>query len=326
MKTTSALIHPSLPRGCVSAPQHSFSAALRRAAAWIVLCLGATAFAAEPLPPRTPSPVTVKQIHSGHSLSDAYGSNPWPGRLILATEHIRGSDPHKTIHRSIIPGSPLSWRWNHASSSPDARKDIGKFELLVTTQSVPFSPDPEYLRKDCLEWFDKWVGHAWKNGNGGKGSEVMLYSSWTYWQHSGEPPKYDKEHDVPFRERLERDGQRWELMQDTANQNRPKGMPLIYMIPGHRLMMRIYDDITAKKAPGLKSIGDLFSDDIHVNDLGQYAVTCLVYAVIYQRDPKELPDKLAKKEDTLSPAQAKYFKKTAWEVATNYPRSGVPTK
>jgi hypothetical protein len=96
------------------------------------------------------------------------------------------------------------------------------------------------------------------------------------------------------------------------------------MIPGHQLMMRLYDDIAAGKAPGLTSIGDVFLDDIHLNGLGQYAITCLVYAVIYQRDPSELPNRLAVPEDTLSPEQALYFKKIAWEVARSYPRSGLP--
>ena len=77
-------------------------------------------------------------------------------------------------------------------------------------------------------------------------------------------------------------------------------------------------------APGLDSIGDIFADDIHPNDIGQYAITALVYAVIYQRNPREIPDRLAVPGDTLSSEQARYFKQIAWEVATGYDRSGVP--
>jgi hypothetical protein len=280
--------------------------------------------AQEDLPARKPSPMTVMQIHSGHSLSDAYMHSPWPGRLILATNTKRGTRPYDTIQRSSIPGAPMRWRWDHPSEAPDARQDIDQFELLVITESVPLLVEDASFAADTLHYLDLWVDHAWTAGNGGKGAEVMLYSSWIYWRHSGTPPPYDYEAEIPFRERLDIDGTRWERMQDNANANRPEGMPPIYMIPGHRLLMRIHDDIATGAAPGLESIGDIFLDDIHLNDLGQYAITCLVYAVIYQRHPRELPDRLAVPEDRLSSEQARYFKAIAWEVATTYPRSGVP--
>lgn len=288
-----------------------------------LLVLAGQIAAQEALPPREPSPMTVRQIHSGHSLTDAYGTHPWPGRLILATETRRGTRPYETIFSSVIPGSPMRWRWDHPTGNPDARQNIDAFELLVITEAVPLSTNDQYFTEDTLSYLDRWVANTWAKGNGGKGAEVMLYSTWIWWQHSGEPPEYDPEPDVPFRERLDRDGARWERMQDSANANRPDGMPPIYMIPGHRLMMRLYDDIAAGRAPGLTSIGEVFLDDIHLNDLGQYAITCLVYAVIYQRDPKELPNRLAIPGDTLTPEQARYFKTIAWEVARSYPRSGV---
>ena len=294
------------------------------AAAVMAVFTSSALLAQEPMPPREASPVTVRQIHSGHSLSDLYGSQPWPGRLILATEKVRGARPYDTIMRSIIPGSPMRWRWSNPTDTPDARQNIDDFELLVITEAVPFTNVEEHFQKDTLDVLDQWVANTWEKGNGGKGAELMLYSTWTFWQHSGPPPNYDPEPDVPFRERLEIDGERWERMQDHANANRPDGMPLIYMIPGHRMMMRIYDDIQAGVAPGLDSIGDIFADDIHPNDIGQYAITALVYAVIYQRNPREIPDRLAVPGDTLSSEQARYFKQIAWEVATGYDRSGVP--
>ena len=283
----------------------------------------------EAMPPRKPSPLTVRQIHSGHSLSDTYGAAPWPGRLILATAARAGEQSaHRTIFRSIIPGASLGWRWKHTTGRPDAREHISEAELLVTTERVPLAPDAATLKVDTLDWLDKWVAHAGQKGNGGKGAEVLIYSTWIPWRSSGNSDQH-----IPFRKNLEIQGASWELMQDTANANRPSGMPLIYMIPGHRLMMRIYDDIKSGVAPGLSSIGDLFTDDIHLNDLGQYAITCLVYGVIYQRDPREIPARLviprnaqSREHDTLSREQADYFKAIAWSVATSYPRSGVPPK
>jgi hypothetical protein len=265
------------------------------------------------LPARDPSPLTVRQIHSGHSLSDAYGSQPWPGRLILATDAVLGRSSTDTIYRSIIPGSAFEWRWENS----DARPKIGDFELLVTTERVPLEENAEYFAQGTLTWFDRWVELAGTKGNGGRGAEVMLYSGWVSW------PKGEDDA-TPFRARMDRQARLWEEIQDHGNANRPKGMKPIYMIPAHLLMMRIYDDIEAGRAPGLSSFSDILVDDIHVNDIGQYAVTVLVYATIYQRNPAELPDKLAIKEDTLTPEQARYFKKIAWDIVRSYPRSGVP--
>ena len=292
---------------------------------FLAVAFGATAVAAtETLPPREPSPLTVRQIHSGHSLTDSYMSHPWPGRLILALETLPGSRPQDTVFASTIPGSPLQWRWDNPTSFPDARKDIAQFDLLVTTEAVPLSANEDWFRESTLAQIDRWVAHAWAEGRGGEGAEVMLYSTWIPWRYTQGVPDNDPEAGVPFRERLEIEGERWEQIQDHANANRPSGMPPVYMIPGHRLMMRLHDDIVAGRAPGLGSIGDVFSDDIHLNAIGNYAVTMLVLAVIHQRDPQDLPDRLADEDRAIPADLAAYLKRTAWEVATEYGRSGLP--
>lgn len=290
----------------------------------VALGLALPAMAQDLLPPREASPLTVRQIHSGHSLTDTYMTHPHPGRLVLATALRPGTRAGETIIKSTIPGAPFHWRWNHPTDFPDARKDIGRFELLVTTESVPLSPDTATFADWTLAHLDRWVAHAWAEGNGGKGAEVMLYSTWINWSYTSGVPDWDKEGGIPFRQRLEIEGERWERMQDHANANRPEGMPPIYMIPGHRLMMRLYDDIAAGKAPGLTSMGELFADDIHLNAIGNYAVTALVYSVIYQRNPREYPDYLTEEDKVMSPALARYLKATAWEVANSYDRAGMP--
>ncbi len=295
----------------------------------LFLCMGVSQPAwSSDYPPRQANPVNVKQIHSGHSLSDTYMVYPWPGLLILATSALRGTQPYDNIAKSTTPGAGLKWRWHNPveHGAPDARQDIGRFELLVTTEGVPLYPDPQAFKVDTLDYVEKWVKHAWQNGNHGKGAEVMLYSTWVWWQNPGDV-RPDGEGHIPFRERLDIEGARWEQMQDHANAVRPEGMPLIYMIPGHKLMMRIYDDIEAGKAPGLSSIGDIFEDDIHVNKLGRYAVTCLVWAVIYQRNPREIPNTFIHGDNqklVIPYEQANYFKKVALEVAQDYDRAGVP--
>lgn len=273
------------------------------------------------LPPRKASSLTVRQIHSGHSLTDAYMSWPWPGRLLLATQTQVGDKvDDDVIAKSTIPGSPLHWRWSHSSGSPDAKRDIGKYELLVITEGGPLAVQEEAFKSNTLDWIGPWMENTWTKGNRGKGAEMMLYSIWVTLNEGAD----DGYSNLPFRKRLEIQGKQWERLQDFANDTRPAGMPPVYMIPGHLLMLRIYDDIRAGKVQGISDISALFDDDIHLNALGNFAVTMLVYAVIYQRNPKELPDRLAEEDRVMTSAQARYFKDVAWRVARGYDRTGVP--
>ena len=78
--------------------------------------------AQEKLPPREASPLTVRQIHSGHSLSNSYLSGPWPRHLILATALQTGDRAYDTIHRLSAPESQMRWRWNYSTYYSNARR------------------------------------------------------------------------------------------------------------------------------------------------------------------------------------------------------------
>lgn len=82
-------------------------------------------------------------------------------------------------------------------------------------------------------YLSNFVNNAWSNGNGGKGAPTLLWTTWT---------SIDGK-DGPFREMLDSQGKEWEAMQEYANKNRPVGAPPVYIIPGHKMMARIYDDI-----------------------------------------------------------------------------------
>lgn len=283
---------------------------------------------------RTASPLDVMQVHSGHSLVVSYMGEPWPGKLIRAHEAIgSGYDPYTTVAASTIPGSPMWYRWQNdpdgVNIRPGASPGIAAYELLVICEGVPLYtdryeavPGEGFDRQgESYDWFQLWINHAWENGNGGAGAEVMLYSVWNEWTNPGPTARAD-ETIYTFRERLDIDGARWEEMQDFANEVRPAGMPYIYMIPGHAMWARIYDDIQAETAP-FTGIGDLFGDEIHPNSIGGYALACLMWACIHHRDPAELPDTLDGSLNTT--AQANYIRTMVWDLVRSYPRTGVPS-
>jgi len=259
--------------------------------------------------------LTSRVIESGHSLTD-----PIPPMLTRLVQAAGGKG--NIIARSTIPGSPMEWRWDNATDAPDARLQIADFDVLVLTERVPLSNTLPYHRSEELAL--KWFENAWTKGNGGKGAETVLYATWVGIDSgpTGPNPYNDPEAHVPWRDRLSLETARWEQIADYVNAKRPDGSPAMAVIPGPQIMAAIYDGIADGSAPGLKNISELFSDAIHINDLGAYAISLAHYAVIFGRDPRGLPADVGQQQRP-SPALAAWFQEVVWKAVTSYQRSGV---
>jgi hypothetical protein len=259
----------------------------------------------------------LRVVQSGHSLTD-----PIIDILqgMVAARGVRGS----VIDKSTIPGSPMSWRWDNAPGygAPDARKDIGNYDVLVLTEGVSLSLTLPHHNSDELAL--RWFKNAWSKGNGGKGAETILYASWVH-INSGpnwENPYKDPEGHLTFRKRLPLEFARWKQVANHVNANRPKGSPEMRMIPGPLLMAALYDEIQAGRAPGLNNISDVFKDEIHVNDKGAYFISLAHFAVIYGQDPRGLPFRSGM-EKPPSRELALWMQELVWKVVTNHKGSGV---
>ena len=104
----------------------------------ILFCLSLTKVFAQTLPPKQAYPINVKQIHSGHSLTDPLFGQPWPGQYVTLISNILGA-PFDNIRKSTVPGSTMRYRWENPPGygAPDARHDIANWELLSITEGVP---------------------------------------------------------------------------------------------------------------------------------------------------------------------------------------------
>lgn len=102
---------------------------------------------------------------------------------------------------------------------------------------------------------------------------------------------------------------------------------MIHVIPAGQVMARAARLAEAQGLPGLTSRKDFFTDDIHLNDLGNWLVAMAHFAVLYHRSPVGLPAQLARADG--SPAQApgpetaRILQEMVWDVVTSYPASGV---
>ncbi len=261
--------------------------------------------------PVAPRPLDLRVILSGHSLTDPMGQ-ALP-RLVVAA-----GGPGGSIALSTIPGAPLDWRWNNRTRTPDAREDIAGFDVMVQTERVSLSGTRRWHNSDDEAL--RWARHAWENGAGGQGAEVLLYASWVSLD-SG--PGYEVQHDedsgLPWRIRLDREFAAWEGIMAHVNAHRPDDAPQMRMIPATLVIAALYDAIDAGHAPeGLNDIRQLFSDDIHLSPLGAWLVALTHYAVIYARDPRGLPGPAGAAAELVDWAQT-----LVWEVVTGYPGTGV---
>lgn len=263
-------------------------------------------------------PFNLRIVMSGHSLTDSI-IRP----LDLLVRAAGGAQATgMAVDQSTIPGSPAEMRWKTDPIEPvDARRDIAKYDLLALTERVPVRATRLWHNSDAiaLTWFE----HAWKNGRGGRGADTVLYASWISID-SGKPSKWDTTDDqkLPFRERLDVEMKDWQAIADFVNANRPRGSPPMRMIPGPLIMAAIHDAIEAGTAPGLSDMRELFEDDIHVNPKGAYPIALAHYAVIYGRDPRDVPT-LRGEVGWPDPALADWMKALVWDVVRAYPDSGL---
>lgn len=262
-------------------------------------------------------PLSLRVIQSGHSLTDPI---PDPLTAMIRAAGWRGAN----VARSTVPGSPMDWRWNKPPGYglPDARHAISDYDVLVLTERVSVNVTIEW--HNSLDQALTWFNHAWTNGNGGAGAETILYATWIGIDSGPEAanPHNDPQGFIPFRERLDLEMTGWESILSHVNANRVAGAPPMRMIPGPLLMAELYDAIAQGEVPGITNIADLFSDDIHLNDLGAYYIALAHYAVIFNRDPRGLPNRLGM---TNSPSRelANWMQDAVWRIVSSYSDSGV---
>jgi Secretion system C-terminal sorting domain len=282
------------------------------------------------LPAKRAYPLNVKQIHSGHSLTDPLFYPHWPGQYVNLMGNLNASPAWQLfdamVGKSTTPGSSLKHRWNTpvGFGAPDARLNIANWALLTITERVPLNYEGGnsqqwYLDgiREQKEYLSLFVNNAWNNGNGGNKTPTLLWTTWTNLDNSN----------GPWRQMLDIQGKEFENMQDYANANRPSGATPVYIIPGHKMMARLFDDIQLNRVPGITNIKQFFGDNIHTNELGAYAISMIHYACIFNKSPVGLPNNLLpnapQNTPIPSPALALYLQTMIWEVVTNYPRTGI---
>lgn len=273
-------------------------------------------------------PVGIRQIHSGHSLTDgAMFKGGWPGHGIALLTALGA--PSDSIRGSTIPGSPMHWRRTHAPGygAPDAWHDIGDWQLLVITENNLTHPESLFPsgwevdeRRNRREELRTWRDHAWQNGNRGRGAPLVYYTNW--------PAHDDFAPAASWRERLAANEVEWQARIAHAEANGVAGAPPIRVVAGNALMMRIYDDAEMGLVPGIRNGRDLlanrsgwWTDAVHPGPYLSLALAYLHIATIHGIDPTRLPHSGLGFDREPDRMLAFYLKATARDIARAHSRT-----
>lgn len=264
----------------------------------------------------------INAFYIGHSLSDGVIDMVHS----LANNYRSGSF---NFRYQSIPGSPLRWNWqakdrndytlvNHFYSAfynSTYGLPAGNYNVLVLTESVPRHIS---IIDDTYQYADSFYSYAVRHNPGIK---IYLYEVW-HCILSGTPNPCA--YDVPasnWRQRLINDYPMWKSVTDSLNRKYKPAKP-VCLIPAGQGLAALYDSIQAQVIPGISTINQLFSDDIHMNDIGRYFIACIHFAMIHGVSPEGLTNQLTNMwgvpYTAPTPVQAAKFQQIAWRVVSQY--------
>ncbi|MBM1310757.1 hypothetical protein JQT66_10995 [Sulfitobacter mediterraneus] len=251
----------------------------------------------------------------GHSLFGQDG----PDRLGHALTAGTGG---AQVQAQIINGAPLRYNWDHGSDAEgvNARQVLPEGEIthLILTEALPLA---NHVTWSDSSFFAQSYAELAIAAN--PAAQVFVMETWhSLKSGTGEAVDHDEGADVPWRSRIDADLPVWERIVDEINAGLPRGVPAARLIPAGQAMGRLYDAINAGEVAGVSSITALFSDDIHLNDLGHYFVSQVQFAALTGQSPEGLPGpgtgRWGGEFQTLDPALATALQQIAWDTVAGY--------
>jgi hypothetical protein len=148
----------------------------------------------------------------------------------------------------------------------------GRFDTLVLTERNDIVSTILYERTTAMT--RRYV-EALRAGQ--PEARAFLFESW--------PAIEGRNYDA-FRARVRREHVAWECVASRVN-HRSEGEPMRVMPTGPAIA-DLLETITSGRAPGIQRPEQLFNDDVHLTNLGNYYVALLYYGVVFGRSPEGL--------------------------------------
>ena len=220
------------------------------------------------------------QNHSTYFVGHSLIGNTMPDML----DHLATTNQiNYTSKRQIINGAPLKYNWENPSSGEmgNYTTDLptGNYNTLILTEAIPLDnhitwSNTYVMANNFYTYFNTYVN----NGTS------YIYETW-HCINSGTDIDcaYDEGDAVSWRDRLDADLSKWEAIAAAINNQNPEANTTL--IPAGQAMALLYDEIALNNVSGISSISDFFTDDIHLNDMGNYYIACVMYTVLFNENP-----------------------------------------
>jgi hypothetical protein len=234
-----------------------------------------------------------------------------------------GSSSTTHYAQQIINGAPLRYNYdNYASAQGMSYRSAfpnGNFNTLIATEAVPLQGHITY--NDAHKYADSIYRYA-KNNNNNVAVKYFFYETW-HCTSSGLQGgcAYDNtaNSNTLWHPRLLSDFSLWTGIVNYVRSQFPTDE--IWMVPAGQAFYNLTTRINAGNLPGISNVNQLFRDDIHLTNKGNYFVACVMYACIYGKSPVGLTANINNVynvpfADMPTPAKAQVMQEVAWATVT----------
>lgn len=221
----------------------------------------------------------------------------------------------RSVDAQVINGAPLIYNWDHGAEAEgvNARAvlPLGTYDTLILTEAVPLAGHIQWSNTYGVA--ADYANLAWTAQSDAR---VLVYETWG---EIADP--------AAWRAALTTDRPLWMGIVNHLNDLRPVDAPTVGLVPGGAAMARLYDAIGAGRGLGLSNIDQIFTDQIHLNDTGNYLIAALQAAVITGRSPVGLTDQLfgewGQPYGGWTTNQTLLLQHIAWEAAASAPGAAL---
>jgi hypothetical protein len=201
------------------------------------------------------------------------------------------------LRHQDIPGAHLRWQWEAPGRDEtfertyggryDLHLTSGDFDTLVLTEGVPRGGDAEEAQ--TIEYLGRFLDFARRHR---PDIRVYYYETWAHLTSGTPQSSPDDVHSpnrhLTWRPRIDEDAKMWARIVKTVNERHPGAHP-VRIIPGGPVLAAVSDSIQSGELTEWKSIDQLFSGDIHLNQYGKYIMALTLYAAITGQATSGLP-------------------------------------
>jgi hypothetical protein len=182
-----------------------------------------------------------------------------------------------------------------------------KYDVLVVAERHDL---PAIVRKERTAFYLTDMAKHLLAGN--PDAEVLLYHTWLHLDPDEPGPWIEYERAVlPM----------WECVASRANLDLPArgDVPRVRVLPGGSALAEAVAALWIGKVPGVAAsdpgarVRLLFSDNVHMSDVGRYYIALVHYALLFGRNPEG-----AAIPTPLTPEAGRYMQTLAWQYAVSY--------